>query len=100
MKRPVTLILVASLLASGAAFARNEHAKEGFAGKVAQAAARHDDNRGNDRGHDRGHDRGPFRRGDAGVRRDHGRDGDSRDEDGAARRAPGLPALRSAAPCR
>ena len=51
MKRPVTLILVASLLASGAAFARNEHAKEGFAGKVAQAAARHDDNRGNTHTH-------------------------------------------------
>jgi Ni/Co efflux regulator RcnB len=49
MKRSVTLILVASLLASGAAFARSENSKEAFAKQVAQAAARHDDHRGHDR---------------------------------------------------
>jgi Ni/Co efflux regulator RcnB len=77
MKRPVTLILVASLLASGAAFARSENSKDAFAKKMVQAAAaRHDDNRGHDRGNDRGHDRGNDRGHDRGNDRGHDRNHD------------------------
>jgi hypothetical protein len=43
MKRPVTLLLVAALLASGAAYAKND--KEKFADKVAHKAMRTDEAR-------------------------------------------------------
>jgi Ni/Co efflux regulator RcnB len=72
MKRPVILVLMASLLASGSVLAR-ENSKDAFATKMARAAAEH--NRGNDRGHDRGHDRGN----DRGHDRSHGRNDRPRD---------------------
>lgn len=66
MKRPVTLLLAAALLASGAAYAKDT--KERIADRVAHSvrADQHRDNR-NDRRDDRAHDR----RDD---RRDHRRD--------------------------
>ena len=79
MKRPVTLLLVATLLASGAAFAKND--KDSFAEKAAAKAMRTDsaqrqlnhDRRGGDRGNDSRRDHGNDHRRDD-HRRDHGND--------------------------
>jgi Ni/Co efflux regulator RcnB len=72
MKRSVTLVLVASLLASASAFAGNG-ARNEVAQRMAAKAVHADAKRGNDRGHDnRGHDRRD-------VRRDDHRDNDHRD---------------------
>jgi len=69
MKRPVILVLMASLLASGSALAR-ESSKDAFAKKMGEAvAARQDRDRGNDRAHDRGHERGHERGNDRGHER-------------------------------
>jgi Ni/Co efflux regulator RcnB len=73
MKRPVTLLLVATLLASGAAYAKND--KERFADRVAHKAMRTDEARSDlrrqraeqHRRDDSRHDRNP-------GRNDHGRD--------------------------
>ena len=72
MKRPVILVLMASLLASGSALARDA-SKDAFAQKMVAAAARHDGDRGNDRGHDRGHERGHDRGNDRSHDRSHDR---------------------------
>jgi Ni/Co efflux regulator RcnB len=77
MKRPVTLLLVAALFTSGAAFAKDT--KERIADRVAHSvrADQHRDNRDNrnERRDDRGHDRREDRRDDrAHDRRDERRD--------------------------
>ena len=94
MKRPVTLLLVATLLASTSAFAakkedsvgkaikreivRENHGNRGndrgnnHRGNDHRGNDRGNDHRGNDRGNDRGHDRGHDRRDD---RRDDRLDG-------------------------
>jgi Ni/Co efflux regulator RcnB len=82
MKRPVTLLLVATLLASGAAYAKND--KEKFADRVAHKAMRTDEARKDVRQqhiaeHRREHDRRDHDRRDH-DRRDHRRD-DRRDHD-------------------
>jgi Ni/Co efflux regulator RcnB len=84
MKRPVTLLLVAALLASGAAYAKND--KEKFADKVAHKAMRTDEARKDVRQQriaehrdDRRDHRRDERRDD--HRYDHRRDHDRRDWD-------------------
>ena len=77
MKRPVTLLLVAALLASGAAYAKND--KEKFADKVAHKAMRTDEARKDVRqqrvAEQRRDDRRDHRRDDRrDDRRDHRRD--------------------------
>jgi Ni/Co efflux regulator RcnB len=84
MKRPVTLLLVATLLASGAAFAKND--KDRFAEKATAKAARTEqaqrqmnhDRRGGDRNDHRRDDNRNDHRSD--NRNDHGRD-NRRDND-------------------
>ena len=89
MKRPVILVLMASLLASGSVLAKDA-SNDAFTRKMAAAVARnndgnrgHDrgnnhrgnDHRGNDhRGNDRGHDRGHDNRHDNNHRNDNHRD--------------------------
>ena len=90
MKRPVILVLMASLLAGGSALAKDA-SNDALNKKMAAAVARnndgnrgHDrgndhrgnDNRGNDnRGNDRGHDRGRDNRHDNNHRNDRNRHG-------------------------
>jgi Ni/Co efflux regulator RcnB len=93
MKRPVTLLLVASLLAGSSAFAAATNDKERFAKHVAEKAMRSDEakrdmrqDRRDDRRHDRRDhrrdDRRDDRRHDWNDRRDHSRhDNDRRDHD-------------------
>jgi Ni/Co efflux regulator RcnB len=82
MKRPVILVLMTSLLASGSVLAR-ENSNDGLTGKMARAVAeRNDGNRGNDRGHDRGNDRGHDRGHDRGNDRGHDRGNDRRHDRG------------------
>ena len=74
MKRPVILVLMASLLAGGSALAKDA-SNDAFNRKIAAAVARNNDgNRGHDRGNDhRGNDhRGNYHRGnDRGHDRGH-----------------------------
>jgi Ni/Co efflux regulator RcnB len=82
MKRPVSLLIIATLLASTSAMAAGETNKERFAERVMEkskrAEARRDDRRHDDR---RDHDRGGDHRRDDNRRDDHRRDNDRRDND-------------------
>src|SRR4051812_36107595 len=78
MKRPVILVLMASLLASGSAFAR-EASNDAFAKRMVDAAATRHNDRGNDRGHERGNDRGHNRGYEGGNDRGHDRGYDRND---------------------
>jgi Ni/Co efflux regulator RcnB len=83
MKRPVTLVLVASLLISASALAGSNGTKSTFKERVATKVAQSESaKRGNDRGHDnrgndhrrndgRGHDRGNDHRGNDPRGNDH-----------------------------